>query len=79
MNTITLDYPITHDGQKITSINLRRMTVGDNLASQKTKGTDAEQEIFLMANLAELAPEAIHKLDMKDYAKLQKVLQGFLS
>lgn len=49
MNTLTLDYPITHDGQKIISINLRRMTVGDNLASQKAKGTDAEQEISLMA------------------------------
>ena len=40
--------------------------------------TDAEREIRLIANLAELPPAAIHQLDMKDYAQLQKVLGGFL-
>jgi hypothetical protein len=52
--------------------------VGDHLAAQKAAGTDAEREIRLIANLAELPPAAIHQLDMKDYAQLQKVLGGFL-
>ena len=62
----------------IKKIALRRPTVGDHLAAQKSAGTDAEREIRLIANLAELPPAAIHQLDMKDYAQLQKVLGGFL-
>ena len=82
MNTterITLSFPINHDSLPIKEIALRRPTVGDHLAAQKSAGTDAEREIRLIANLAELPPGAIHLLDMKDYAALQKVLGGFLS
>jgi len=80
MNTterITLNFPIDHDGLPIAEVALRRPTVGDHLAAQKSAGSDAEREIRLIANLAELPPAAIHKLDMKDYAQLQKVLGGF--
>ncbi|MDP1644758.1 MAG: phage tail assembly protein [Thiobacillus sp.] len=76
---IPLTYPIDHDGLPINEIALRRPTVGDHLAAQKAASSDAEREIRLMANLAELPPAAIHQLDMKDYAALQKVLGGFLS
>lgn len=82
MNTterIKLNFPIEHDGVPITEVALRRPTVGDHLAAQKSAGTDAEREIRLIANLAELPLAAIHRLDMKDYAALQKVLGGFLS
>ena len=75
---IQLNFPIEHDGVPIADIALRRPTVGDHLAAQKSAGTDAEREIRLIANLAELPPAAIHQLDMKDYAQLQKVLGGFL-
>ena len=76
---ISLSFPIEHDGVPIAEIALRRPTVGDHLAAQKAAGTDAEREIRLIANLTELPPAAIHRLDMKDYAALQKVLGGFLS
>lgn len=76
---ISLSFPIEHEGVPIAEIALRRPTVGDHLAAQKAAGTDAEREIRLIANLTELPPAAIHKLDMKDYAALQKVLGGFLS
>lgn len=76
---ISLSFPIEHDGLTVVEIALRRPTVGDHLAAQKAAGTDAEREIRLIANLSELPPAAIHKLDMKDYAALQKVLGGFLS
>ncbi len=75
---INLSFPIEHDGLPIKEIALRRPTVGDHLAAQKVAGTDAEREIRLISNLAELPPAAIHQLDMKDYAQLQKVLGGFL-
>lgn len=82
MNTptrIPLTFPIEHDGLPIAEVALRRPTVGDHLAAQKVAGTDAEREIRLIANLAELPPEAILKLDLKDYAAIQKALAGFLS
>lgn len=76
---ITLNYPIEHDGATVKEVAMRRPTVGDHLAAQKAAGNDAEREIRLLANLAELPPAAIHKLDMKDYARMQQVLAGFLS
>lgn len=76
---ITLDYPITHDGQTFTELTLRRPTVGDNLAAQKGGISDADREVRLIANLAEVAPEIIHRIDMKDYGQLQRTLAGFLS
>jgi hypothetical protein len=78
-NTIKLSYPVEHDGLPISDIALRRPTVGDNLAAQKSAESDAEREIRLIANLSELPPDAIMKLDMQDYRKIQKELAGFLS
>jgi hypothetical protein len=82
MNTtdrIPLTYPIEFDGLPIAEIALRRPTVGDHLTAQKAAGSDAEREIRLIANLAELPPAAIHLLDMADYTRVQAVLKGFLS
>ena len=75
---IALRYPAQLSDRTLSSITMRRPTVGDHLAAQKSAGTDAEREIRLIANLAELPPAAIYQLDMKDYAQLQKVLGGFL-
>ena len=46
---------------------------------RKPAGTDAERKIRLIANLAELPLVMIHRLDMKDYAQLQKVLGGLFA
>jgi len=46
---IKLSFPIEHDGVPIGDIALRRPTVGDHLAAQKSAGTDAEREIRLIA------------------------------
>jgi hypothetical protein len=77
--TVTLEYPFEFEGQTIKTLSLRRPTVGDNLAVQKAAATDAEREIRLLANLAEVAPEALHRMDLKDYGKLQTTLASFLS
>jgi hypothetical protein len=55
--TITLEYPFDFEGQTIKTLTLRRPTVGDNLAVQKAVTSDAEREIRLLANLAEVTPE----------------------
>lgn len=76
---ITLEYPVTHNGETITELSLRRPRVADNLAADKSGGTNAEREIRLIANLAEAAPEVIHLLDLKDYATVTKAFSDFLS
>lgn len=73
---IVLKYPL-ENGLK--ELNLRRPKVRDMLASDKTKGSDAEKEIALFANLCEVSPEEIGALDMADYKQLQEEYQGFLS
>jgi hypothetical protein len=73
---VTLQYP-TESG--LTTLKLRRPKVRDMLASDKTKGSDAEKEISLFSNLCEVEASEIEALDMKDYSTLQKAYQAFLS
>ena len=77
--TISLQYPITVDGAVIEQITVRRPRVRDRLIAEKTPGNEVEKEIRLLANLCEMAPDAIEMLDMADYLKLQECLAGFLS
>ena len=76
---VELQYPINVHGTEISALNLRRPTVRDRLLSEKANGTEIEKEIRFIANLCELAPDDIEKLDMADYVKVQEVLAGFLS
>lgn len=79
MTTVSLEYPITVNGQEIDRLSLRRPRVGDQMAMRKHSKDEAAQEIFLFSALAEVSPADIEKLDMKDYQKLQEVYRGFLS
>jgi hypothetical protein len=75
-SNLQLQYPLENG---IINITMRRPKVRDMLASDKAKGSDAEKEIALFANLCEVAPVDIESLDMVDYQALQKAYQGFLS
>ena len=77
MTDITLDYPITINGAQVTRIRLRRPKVKDTLAARKLAGDSADQEIALIANLAEWAPEDVQELDGADYRKVQQALEAF--
>jgi hypothetical protein len=77
--TIKLEYPITSGAQLVQEITLRRPKVKDTLAAQKVAGSQAEQEIRLVANLAGLTPAEIEELDAADYARVQAVLSRFFS
>lgn len=78
MNTITLSEKITIDGKEITEIKIRRPKVRDRLAVERMGQSDAEKEVALISNLADLPKSAIEELDLADYGKVQEVLQGFL-
>ena len=74
---IKLSYPITVDGQPISTLHMRRATVGDRLRAQKACSDDADREIRLMADLCEVPTSAIESVDLADYAQLQRVFLGF--
>ena len=76
---ISLSFPLDVNGATIRTIHMRRPTVADMLAADKAKGTDAEKEVAMFANLCTLAPSDLAKLDMADYAKLREAWSGFLS
>jgi hypothetical protein len=78
-NKITLDHPIQYNGVALKEISLRRPKVRDRLVVDRMTVSDAEKEILLIANLAEISREAIEEIDLADYAKIQKVLQNFLA
>lgn len=73
---INLKYPTL---PTFPTLHMRRPKVRDMLAAEKSKGTDAEKEIVLFANLCEVTPAEIEALDMVDYQQLQQAYQGFLS
>jgi hypothetical protein len=76
---IDLDYPVTVDGTKISSLDMRRAKVRDQLIAEKAAATQSEQEVALFANLCEVTPDTIKELDVADYLKLQEKYKGFLS
>lgn len=78
MITITLTEKITVDNKDIKEITLRRPKVRDRLAVERMGQSDAEKEVALIANLADLPKETIEELDLADYNKIQEVLQDFL-
>ena len=78
MTTITLTEKITVDNKDIHEITLRRPKVRDRLAVERMGQSDAEKEVALIANLADLPKETIEELDLADYNKIQEVLQDFL-
>ncbi len=56
----------------------RRVRLSASRASiEKMGSNDAEKELAMLAMLAEVAPAALHDLDMADYATLQKALTDF--
>jgi hypothetical protein len=71
---IILKYPL----KSANKLTMRRVKVRDSLAARKLKGNEADQEIFLFANLCEVSTKQIEALDMADYKQLQEAYSGFL-
>jgi hypothetical protein len=78
MKKIELSEPIKIDGVLAHELRLRRPKVRDRLLVEKGSGSDAEKEVNFIANLAAITPEDVQEIDLRDYAKIQEVLRGFL-
>ena len=79
MQKIKLSNPIKIDGVEVNEISLRRPKVRDLLISDRKNISEAEREVNLVANLAEIPAEAIQDLDLCDYMKIQEWLKDFLA
>lgn len=75
---ISLLQPVEHDGNKITSLKLRRPIVADMLAAQKVSNNEPERELNLIAVLTGVSRAVVEKLDMRDYIALQRKLAEFM-
>ncbi len=60
------------------TVTVREPKVRDMLALDHIEG-EAKKEITLLSSLTQLTEEELLDLTMKDYSKLQKVMQSFLA
>lgn len=74
---IPLNCPIKCSGVEVSALHMRDPLVSDILTASKLKGTDAENEVTLFANLCEVEPNAIKSMSLRDYKKLQRAYQDF--
>ncbi|MEI4262777.1 phage tail assembly protein [Roseovarius sp. D0-M9] len=74
--TVELSRGVDIAGAHVTSIKLREPSLDDQLVSQKI-GNNAEAEVALIANLAEVAPEELRGVKMRDFIRLQEALGFF--
>jgi hypothetical protein len=74
---IELSRPLEIDGAKVSTLRMREPTVADQIAMEKTKGTDAEREINMIANLCMQTPADIGRLPLRDYKRVQGAFMGF--
>jgi len=75
--TVTLTKGLTLENATLMTITMREPTVGDQIAAQEIKGSIGAQEVALIANLAEIAPQDITRLNLRDYRRVQEALIGF--
>lgn len=76
--TIPLRYGVEADGARIEQLAMRPPLARDSRDAQRGGGTQADVEIRLMANLCSVAPDAIERLNMADYRRVQEAFQDFL-
>lgn len=78
---VTLSKAVDIDGAKVSVLTLREPTVQDMLAAElQSKGQGAaQQEINLLANLCDVAPEHIKSMTLKNYSRLQEAFKLFTS
>lgn len=75
---IELNSPVELDGVKYEVLEMREPKVRDSELFESLKGTDAQKEIQMFANLCDTTPELIRELTLKDYGKLQIAYKDFL-
>ena len=68
---ITLTRPRQVNGMETAVLRMREPTVEDMERYQDDKGSDAQREVRMIANLCEISPDDVRKMLLRDYARLQ--------
>lgn len=79
MEKFKLEEAIKIDGVLVNELTLRKPKVKDLLTVSKKDMVDAEREVYLISNLAEIPTSAVEELSLLDYMRIQEWLQNFLS
>jgi len=75
---VTLEHPISVNGEQVTSLSMRRPIVRDIIKARSNKN-EAESEMVLYADLCQITAQEMGTVDVSDYQKLQEVFLGFTS
>lgn len=79
MDKYTLKHPFTSaSGQRIETLELRRLTRRDLKAAHQYSKEDVEQEDFLLARMSGLVVEDVNELDMADSKALTDFFRGMV-
>jgi hypothetical protein len=78
MEKITLDYPVTMNGEEVKELTIRRPRVRDVQVVESMKKDEFEKTVALIANLSQRTADEIRDLDMSDFRKISDVVNGFL-
>lgn len=74
---VELSRPIDVDGKQVQVLHMREPIVADQLALEQMKGSDANKEVTLFANLCQISPDDLRQMSLRDYRKLQQAFAGF--
>lgn len=77
-HTVTLVKPFDFNGAKITSLDFREPNGGDIERMQEGKGSDLFKTYALMADLAQVDPQLIRKLSVRDLNQVNAWLEPIL-
>lgn len=75
---IILKVPFEHDGQSIEELELRRPKVRDIKAMAGGKGAPFERLQRMIADLAEIAHDAVEEIDAEDFQAVQAWLEPLI-
>lgn len=77
--TVTLSRPIKVGDETRPSLTMREPLIEDQLAVSKEGQSRGDLEVALIARLVDVPIDALKKHPLRDYQRLQKALEGFLS
>lgn len=79
LKKIKLENPIKVDGVLVDELTMRTPKVRDLIIATKKGGTEADLIVNMISNLAEIPLESVYEFDLKDFAAISNLLQGFFS
>lgn len=69
---------MTVSGAKVQTVSMREPTIDDHLTVSEMKASETIQELHMLANLCEVAPEDIRTLSIRNYKRLTAAFEGFI-